>query len=122
MFPSHDKRIKNDSTRASTKSGIVKEREAKYRAYRKARKTRDGAYKQIVGDAENLRTKLEEYITDKQPVKQSIIARIANIGRIIAKIANKLKIKMDSLNIGEVIKENFDLVETKTNNTKRIKK
>ena len=117
-----DKGVKNDSTRASTKSGIVKEREAKYRAYRKARKTRDGVYKQIVGDTENLRTKLEEYITDKQPVKQSIIARIANIGRIIAKIANKLKIKMDSLNIGEVIKENFDLVETKTNNTKRIKK
>ena len=117
-----DKGVKNDSTRASTKSGIVKEREAKYRAYRKARKTRDGVYKQIVGDAENLRTKLEEYITDKQPVKQSIIARIANIGRIIAKIANKLKIKMDSLNIGEVIKENFDLLETKTNNTKRIKK
>ena len=117
-----NKGVKNDSTRASTKSGIVKEREAKYRAYRKARKTRDGVYKQIVGDAENLRTKLEEYITDKQPVKQSIIARIANIGRIIAKIANKLKIKMDSLNNGEVNKENFDLVETKTNNTKRIKK
>ena len=118
-----DKGVKNDSTRATTKSRIVKEREAKYRAYRKAGKTRDGVYKQIVGDAENLRTKLEEYITDKQPVKQSIIARIANIGRIIAKIANKLKIKMDSLNIGEVIKENFDLLETntKTKNT-RIKK
>jgi hypothetical protein len=29
---------------------------------------------------------------------------------------------MDSLNIGEVIKENFDLVETITKNTKRIKK
>ena len=68
--------LKNDSTRTTTKFGITKEREAKYRAYTKARKTRDGVYQQIVGDAENLRTKLEEYITDKQPVKQSIIARM----------------------------------------------
>ncbi|WP_141048368.1 relaxase/mobilization nuclease domain-containing protein [Aliarcobacter cryaerophilus] len=118
-----NKGVKNDSTRATTKSRIVKEREAKYRAYTKDRKARDGVYQQIVGDAENLRTKLEEYITDKQPVKQSIIARIANIGRIIAKIASKLKIKMVSLKIGEVIKdETFDLVETITKNTKRIKK
>lgn len=117
-----DKGVKNDSTRASTKSGIVKEREAKYRAYRKARKTRDGVYKQIVGDAENLRTKLEEYITDKQPVKQSIIARIANIGRIIAKIASKLKIKLDVLISGEVINtENSDSLQTKRN-IKRINK
>ena len=115
--------VKIDSTRATTKSRIVKEREAKYRTYRKARKTRDGIYQQIVGDAENLRTKLEEYSTEEQRAKQSIIGKIAHIGRIIAKIASKLKIKMVSLKIGEVIKdETFDLVETITKNTKRIKK
>ncbi|QKJ26536.1 putative mobilization protein MobA [Aliarcobacter cibarius] len=117
-----DKGVKNDSTRATTKSGITKEREAKYRAYRKAGKTRDGVYKQVTADAENLRVKLGEYCGEQQRVKQSIISKIANIGRIIAKLVNKLKIKMDSLNIGEVIKENFDLVETITKNTKRIKK
>ena len=117
-----DKGVKNDSTRATTKSRIVKEREAKYRAYRKTRKTRDGVYQQIVGDAENLRTKLGEYITDKQPVKQSIIAKIAHIGRIIAKIASKLKIKLDVLISGEVINtENSDSLQTKRN-IKRINK
>ena len=115
--------VKIDSTRATTKSRIVKEREAKYRTYRKARKTRDGIYQQIVGDAENLRTKLEEYSTEEQRAKQSIIGKIAHIGRIIAKIASKLKIKLDVLISGEVIKdETFDLVETITKNTKRIKK
>ncbi|TLT03337.1 relaxase/mobilization nuclease domain-containing protein [Aliarcobacter cibarius] len=118
-----DKGVKIDSTRATTKSGIVKSRESEYRAYKKAGKTRDGVYQQIVGDAEDLRTKLGEYSSEEQRAKQSIIGKIAHIGRIIAKLVNKLKIKMDSLNIGEVIKENFDLLETntKTKNT-RIKK
>lgn len=117
-----NKGVKNDSTRATTKSGIIKKREAQYRAYKKAGKTGDGVYKQVTADAENLRVKLGEYCGEQQRVKQSIISKIANIGRIIAKLVNKLKIKMDSLNIGEVIKENFDLVETITKNTKRIKK
>lgn len=118
-----DKGVKIDSTRATTKSRIVKSREAKYRAYRKTRKTRDGVYQQIVGDTENLRTKLEEYSTEEQRAKQSIIGKIAHIGRIIAKIASKFKIKLDVLISGEVIKdETFDLVETITKNTKRIKK
>lgn len=115
--------LTNDSTRTTTKSRITKEREAKYRAYKKAGKTRDGIYQQIVGDTESLRVKLGEYSEQQHKNKQSIIARIANIGRIISKLANKIKIKMDSLKIGEVIKdETLDSLQTKTNNTKRIKK
>ena len=115
--------VKDDSTRATTKSGITKERETKYRVYTKARKARAGVYQQIIGNAENLPTKLGEYSTEQQRAKQSIIAKIANIGRIISELANKIKIKMDSLKFGEVIKdETIDLLETKTNNTKRIKK
>lgn len=118
-----NKGVKNDSTRATTKSRITKEREAKYRAYKKAGKTRDGIYQQIVGDTESLRVKLGEYSEQQQRVKQSIISKIANIGRIISELANKIKIKMDSLKIGEVIKdETLDSLQTKTNNTKRIKK
>ncbi|MCT7512669.1 relaxase/mobilization nuclease domain-containing protein [Aliarcobacter cryaerophilus] len=118
-----NKGVKNDSTRATTKSRIVKEREAQYRAYKKAGKTRDGVYKQVTADAENLRVKLGEYCGEQQRVKQSIIGKIAHIGRIIAKIASKLKIKMVSLKIGEVIKENFDLLETNTKTKNmRIKK
>lgn len=118
-----DKGVKNDSTRATTKSRIVKEREAQYRAYKKAGKTRDGVYKQVTADAENLRVKLGEYCGEQQRVKQSIISKITNIGRIIQEFTNKIKNKMDSLKFGEVIKENFDLLETntKTKNT-RIKK
>jgi len=118
-----NKGVKNDSTRATTKSRIVKEREAKYRAYKKAGKTRDGIYQQIVGDTESLRVKLGEYSEQQQRVKQSIISKIANIGRIIQEFTNKIKNKMDSLKIGEVIKdETLDSLQTKTNNTKRIKK
>ena len=116
--------VKDDSTRATTKSGITKERETKYRVYTKARKARAGVYQQIIGNAENLPTKLGEYSTEQQRAKQSIIARIANIGRIIQEFTNKIKNKMGSLKIGEVIKHqssNF-IVETKTNNIKRIKK
>lgn len=115
--------VKNDSIRTTIKFGITKERETKYRAYREARKARDGIYQQITADTEALRTKLGEYNEEEQRAKQSIIAKIANIGRIISELANKIKIKMDSLKIGEVIKdETIDLLETKTNNTKRIKK
>ena len=117
-----NKGVKNDSTRATTKSGIIKKREAQYRAYKKAGKTRDGVYKQVTADAENLRVKLGEYCGEQQRVKQSIISKITNIGRIIQEFTNKIKNKMDSLKFGEVIKENFDLVETITKNTKRIKK
>ena len=34
----------------------------------------------------------------------------------------QIKIKLDVLKSGEVIKENFDLLESKTKNIKRIKK
>ncbi|PRM91445.1 mobilization protein [Arcobacter cryaerophilus gv. occultus] len=115
--------VKNDSTRATTKSGITKERETKYRVYTKARKARAGVYQQIIGNAENLPTKLGEYSTEQQRAKQSIISKITNIGRIIQEFTNKIKNKMGSLKFGEVIKdETIDLLETKTNNTKRIKK
>lgn len=96
---------------------------AQYRAYLKNRKARDGVYQQITADAESLRVKLGEYSEQQQRVKQSIISKITNIGRIIQEFTNKIKNKMDSLKIGEVIKnETFDLVETITKNTKRIKK
>lgn len=95
--------VKNDSTRTTTKSGITKEREAKYRAYKKAGKTRDGIYQQITADTEALRTKLGEYNEEEQRAKQSIIAKIADIGKIIARLASKLKIKIDSLKICELL-------------------
>ncbi len=112
----------NDSTRATTKSRIAKDREAKYRAYTKDRKARDGIYKQLVGNAEALRTNIREYSSEEQQAKQSIIAKIGDIGRIIAKIASKLKIKLDVLKSGEVINtENSDFLQTKRNK-KRINK
>ena len=93
--------VKNDSTRTSIKSGITKERETKYRAYLKNRKTRDGVYQQIIGDTESLRSKLGEYSEQQQRVKQSIFGKIADIGKIIAKLANKLKSKIVSVKIEE---------------------
>lgn len=114
--------VKNDSTRATTKSRIVKRGKYKSRAYTKDRKSRDRVYQTITADAESLRAKFEDYSREQQRVKQSIISKIADIGRIIAKLANKLKIKLDVLKSGEVIKENFDLLESKTKNIKRIKK
>lgn len=116
--------VKNDSINTRIKSRIVKERESKYRAYNKARKSREGIYQQFVRDTESLRTKPGEYSEQQQRVKQSIFGKITNIGRIIKKFTNKIKNKMSSLKIGEVIKHqssNF-IVETKTNNIKRIKK
>ena len=52
------------------------------------------------------------------------MSKIGAIGKIIEKLASRLKIKIDSLKSSEVIKHessNFT-AETKTNNTKRIKK
>ena len=81
-----------------------------------------GVYQQITADAESLRVKLGEYSREEQRVKQSIISKIAHIGRIIAKIASKLKIKLDVLISGEVINtENSDSLQTKRN-IKRINK
>lgn len=119
-----DKGVKNDITRTTTKSRITKEREAKYRAYLKNRKTRDGVYQQVTADTESLRSKFTEYSEQQHRNKQSIISKIGAIGKIIAKLASRLKIKIDSLKSCEVIKHessNFT-AETKTNNTKRIKK
>lgn len=95
--------VENDSTRATTKSGIITSREAKFKAFRKSRKERERVYQQIVGDAENLRVKLGEYSEQQQRVKQSIFTKIGDIGKIIAKLANKLKNKIDSLKIVEVL-------------------
>lgn len=116
--------LTNDSTRTTTKSRATKEREAKYRAYKKARKSREGIYQQFVRDTENLQARVTEYNEQQYGIKQSIFGKIADIGRIIEQLISKLKIKIDSLKIGEVIKHqssNF-IVETKTNNIKRIKK
>ena len=93
--------LTNDSIRTTTKSGITKEREAKYRAYLKNRKARDGVYQQIVGNEESLRVKLREYSEQQHRNNQSIFTKIGNIGRIIAKLANKLKSKIVSVKIEE---------------------
>lgn len=98
-----NKGVKDDSIGTTTKSGATKEREAKYRAYLKNRKARDGVYQQIVGNAENLRIKLGEYCGEQQRVKQSIFKKIGVIGKIIARLASKLKIKIDSLKICELL-------------------
>lgn len=93
--------IKNDSIGTSTKSRATKEREAKYRAYLKNRKARDRVYQQIVGDTENLRNKFREYSEQQHRNKQSIFTKIGALGRIIAKLANKLKSKIVSVKIEE---------------------
>lgn len=95
--------VKNDSTRTTTKSGIVKSRESEYRAYKKAGKSRDGVYQQVTADAENLRVKFGEYCGEERRVKQSIISKIGAIGKIIAKLSSELKSKIDSLKIVEVL-------------------
>ncbi len=95
--------VKNDSPRETVRFGITKEREAQYSAYLKNRKTRDGIYKQIVGDAESLRVKLREYSREEQRVKQSIISKIGVIGKIIARFASELKRRIESIKIGEVL-------------------
>ncbi|MFW2565102.1 hypothetical protein ACN5O4_00795 [Aliarcobacter butzleri] len=89
--------IKNDSIGTSA----TKEREAKYRAYLKNRKARDRVYQQIVGDTENLRNKFREYSEQQHRNKQSIFTKIGALGRIIAKLANKLKSKIVSVKIEE---------------------
>lgn len=98
-----NKGVKNDSTRTTTKSGATQEREAKYRAYLKNRKARAGVYQSITADAERLRSKFEGYSGEQQRVKQSIISKIGDIGKIIARLASKLKIKIDSLKICELL-------------------
>lgn len=89
--------VKNDSTRTTTKSGITKKREAKYRAYTKARKTRDGIYQQITADTESLRSKLAEYSEQQYRNKQSIFTKIGDIGKIIAKLASELKSMIENI-------------------------
>ena len=96
-----NKGVKNDSTRATTKLGIRKERETKYRTYRKARKTRDRIYKQVIKNAENLRSEFTKYYEQEYRNRQSIFKTIGDIGRIIAKLANKLKRKIENIKIIE---------------------
>lgn len=98
--------LTNDSIGTTTKSGITKEREAKYRAYLTNRKTRNGIYKQIVGDAENLRVKFGEYCGEERRVKQSIISKIGALGKIIAKLTSELKSKIESMKISISVKSN----------------
>lgn len=118
--------VKNDSINTRTKSRIIKKRQSKYRASNKARKSREGIYQQIVGDAEILRVKLGEYCGEQQRFKQSIISKIANIGRIITKLASELKSKIENITIREPIKvEKLDFrneIESKFDKKIRKKK
>jgi len=95
--------VKNDSIRTTIKFGITKEREAQYRAYKKAGKTRDGIYKQIVGDTESLRIKHGNDSEQQHRNKQSIFRKIGTLGRIIAKLTSELKSLVKSIKIGEVL-------------------
>lgn len=95
--------VKNDSIGTTTKSGIVKSRESEYRAYKKAGKSRDGIYQQIVGDAESLRNKFAEYSEQQHRNNQSIFTKIGNIGRIIAKLVSELKSRIKSIKICELL-------------------
>jgi hypothetical protein len=116
--------VKNDSSRTTTKSGITKEREAKYRAYLKNRKARDGVYTNITEDAKCLRVKLEEHNGEQQRVKQSIISKIGDIGRIIAKLAGELKSKIVSMKRNELVKaEKLDFINEPVNESdKKIRR
>ncbi|MCT7555352.1 relaxase/mobilization nuclease domain-containing protein [Aliarcobacter butzleri] len=106
-----DKGVKDDGIGTTTKSRITKEREAKYRAYTKTRKARAGVYQQITANAESLRVKLGEYCEEQQRVKQSIISKIADIGRIIARLASELKIRIENMTRKEPIKvEKLDFI------------
>ncbi|MEN5406559.1 relaxase/mobilization nuclease domain-containing protein [Aliarcobacter butzleri] len=108
--------LTNDSTRTTTKSRITKEREAKYRAYKKTGKTRDGIYQQIVGDTESLRVKLGEYSEQQHKNKQSIFKKIGVLGRIIAKLTSELKSKIENMTRKEPIKvEKLDLLNETVN-------
>lgn len=95
--------VKNDSTRTATKSGVTKEREAKYRTYTKARKARDGIYQAITADTESLRSKFTEYSEQQHRNKQSIFRKIGDIGKIISRFASELKRRIESMKIGEVL-------------------
>ncbi|NCB14001.1 MAG: hypothetical protein EOM78_20600, partial [Erysipelotrichia bacterium] len=96
--------LKDDSIGTTTKSGATKEREAKYRAYKKAGKTRDGIYQQITADTESLRSKFTEYSEQQHRNKQSIISKIEVIGKIIAKLASELKSMIENMKIKEPTK------------------
>ncbi|MCT7550926.1 relaxase/mobilization nuclease domain-containing protein [Aliarcobacter butzleri] len=103
--------VKNDSTRATTKSGITKERETKYRVYTKARKARAGVYQQITADTESLRIKLGEYCAEQHRNKQSIFRKIGALGRIVAKLASELKNRIENMTKKEAIKvEKLDFI------------
>lgn len=119
-----NKGVKSDSIGATIKSGIVKSREAEYRAYKKAEKTRNGIYQQIVGDAESLRVKLREYSEQQYRNKQSIFKKIGALGRIIAKLTSELKSKIENMTRKEPIKvEKLDLLnETVNESDKKIRR
>jgi hypothetical protein len=104
--------VKNDSINTRTKSRIVKEREVKYRAYNKARDSREAIYQQFTRDTENLQARVTEYNEQQYGIKQSIFKKIGHLGRIIAKIARKLRSKI----ISEVIKPEKLGFITKLNN------
>ena len=103
--------VKNDSIGTTTKSGIVKSREAKYRAYLKSRKARDRVYQQITADAERLRSKLGKYSEQQYRNKQAIFRKIRDIEKFIAKLAGELKNKIKCLKISELVKpEKLDFI------------
>jgi hypothetical protein len=104
--------VKNDSINTRTKSRIVKERESKYRAYIKARKSREAIYQRFNRDTENLQARITKYNEQQYGIKQSIFRKIGQLGRIIAKIARKLRSKI----ISEVIKPEKLGFITKLNN------
>jgi hypothetical protein len=112
--------VKNDSINTRTKSRIVKERESKYRAYNKVRESREAIYQRFTGDTENLQARVTKYNEQQYGIKQSIFRKIGHLGRIIAKIARKLRSKI----ISEVIKPEKLGFITKLNNefNKKIKR
>ena len=113
--------LTNDSIGTTTKSGITKEREVKYKAYLKNRKTREQVYQQIVRDAENLRVKFGEYSREEQRVKQSIISKIGDIGKIITKLTSELKSMIENMKI-KVEKLDFINDEPENKSDKKIRR
>lgn len=116
--------VKNDSTRTTIKSGIVKSRESEYRTYKKAGKSRDGVYQQVTANAESLRNKFAEYSEQEHRNKLSIFRKIGDIGKIITKLAGELKSMIENMKIKEPIKvEKLDLLnETVNESGKKIRR
>lgn len=115
--------LTNDSIGTTTKSGITKERETKYRAYTKAGKTRDGIYQQITADTESLRSKFTEYSEQQHRNKQSIFRKIGYIGKIIAKLVSELKSRIEGVKIRRPIKpDELGFIAEKIEQKFRIKK